>query len=803
MGGTNAEASALTEARRVPTSAYIYIGVVATAGMAAVAQSYLGLMLAPPELGWLVLAALTWVSGAFALKIPSTTATISVSEVFVFTLAILYGGPAATLTVAIDGLLSSVYRGNRAPRRLLFNAFEPALSVWVACDLYRRIGGIAPLSLVPTALRALVVPVFVLAATYLLMNTWLTAGVMALESRASVVTIWRKHVIWLSVNFLAGASIAMLLAANMRQVSLEGLLLILPLVFLLYLVFRTWTARVTESDLHVSTINRLYLSTVQALAIAIESKDQVTSNHVRRVQSLSLAVARHLGVTQDIELRAIEAGALLHDIGKVAVPDHLLNKPGKLTPDEFELIKLHAPIGADILAAVDFPYPVVPIVRHHHENWDGTGYPDGINGDAIPIGARIISVVDCFDALTSDRPYRRALSDEDALEIVQARRGSMYSPPVVDALVACYRDVRSKTQPFAAYDTSRLIARVNQPPTAPESGRSVTADVLAASSALDEMCAHLQWNAPTAQAKATIGVPAVLALLRAITPASTVCVGRVDSATQSVEMTCVSGHGEQLFRHRRIAIGEGITGWVAANRTPAINSDPALDFPVEIDALSPRLVAALVLPLGAQSVLALYTDRPSGFDQVHVGVAERAAQFLDTLLVPPTRDEPGEPTAAERQPHHAGTRDARADDADVAALLVASMPADQSCGILSIACSDDRASAVADVIALSALVLPTIRLSDGVMASAHDEVIAVLPGCEPEAEGLMLSRLQHALNTSREDFGEVWVGFAVASKQDGPAFSAGLTRARAHRRPLRRHVADLVVEAVAASGRRV
>ena len=319
----------MTIARRVPNSAYVYIGAVAAAGMVALAQAYGDLVVAPPDLDWLVLAGLTWVSGAFALKIPSTAATISVSEVFVFTLAILYGGPAATLTVAIDGLLSSLYRVNREPRRLFFNVFEPALSVWAACYLYRAVGGIPPLSLAPAALTTLVVPVFVLAASYLLMNTWLTAGVMALESGASIVGIWRKHITWLSVNFLAGASIAMLLAVNMRQVSVEGLLLILPLVFLLYLVFRTWTARVTEADVHVSTINRLYLSTVEALAIAIESKDQVTSNHVRRVQSLSLAIAGHLGVTQEVELRAIEAGALLHDIGKVAVPDHLLNKPGK------------------------------------------------------------------------------------------------------------------------------------------------------------------------------------------------------------------------------------------------------------------------------------------------------------------------------------------------------------------------------------------------------------------------------------------------------------------------------------------
>src|SRR5205807_4171198 len=125
----------------------------------------------------------------------------------------------------------------------------------------------------------------------------------------------------------------------------------------------------------------------------------------------------------------------------------ILNKPGKLTANEFDRMKLHADVGADILSAVEFPYPVIPIVRHHHENWDGTGYPDGLSGANIPIGARILSVVDCFDALTSDRPYRQKLSASQAIEILKDRRGSMYDPLVVDTFVAVYRELANQN-PF-------------------------------------------------------------------------------------------------------------------------------------------------------------------------------------------------------------------------------------------------------------------------------------------------------------------------------------------------------------------
>src|SRR4029450_7942592 len=136
-----------------------------------------------------------------------------------------------------------------------------------------------------------------------------------------------------------------------------------------------------------------------------------------------------------------EAASLLHDMGKLAVPEDILNKPGKLTPAEFEKMKLHASVGADILSAIEFPYPVVPIVRHHHENWDGSGYPDGLTGAEIPLGARILSVVDCFDALASGRPYRRRMTEAEALTIIADRRGQMYDPVVVDAFMASHRRI--------------------------------------------------------------------------------------------------------------------------------------------------------------------------------------------------------------------------------------------------------------------------------------------------------------------------------------------------------------------------
>jgi putative nucleotidyltransferase with HDIG domain len=200
--------------------------------------------------------------------------------------------------------------------------------------------------------------------------------------------------------------------------------LIAPLLVLSYVAYRAVSIRVEESAQHTREVEHLYQATIETLAVAVDAKDQVTHGHVRRVQRHTVALARALGVTEPIEIKAIEAASLLHDVGKLAVPDYVLNKPGALTQSEFAKIKLHVNAGATILSAVEFPYPVVPIVRGHHEQWNGRGYPDGLDGERIPIGARILAVVDCFDAVTSDRPYRRKMTDAEALAILQARSGT-------------------------------------------------------------------------------------------------------------------------------------------------------------------------------------------------------------------------------------------------------------------------------------------------------------------------------------------------------------------------------------------
>jgi HD-GYP domain-containing protein (c-di-GMP phosphodiesterase class II) len=240
------------------------------------------------------------------------------------------------------------------------------------------------------------------------------------------------------MSYFAAASVAVCLILLIRQSAVLAAVVVIPLLAIFYSTLRSAFGRAADARQHLADMDRLYLSTVETLAMAIDAKDDVTHSHVRRVKVYATALARAAGVFDEPTLKAIEVAALLHDTGKLAIPEHILNKPGRLTDAEFEKMKLHVAISADILSTVPFPYPVEPIVRCHHENWDGTGYPQGLSRDAIPIGARILSVVDCFDALTSDRPYRSRMPDADAIAILRQRSGTMYDPGLVELFVDTY-----------------------------------------------------------------------------------------------------------------------------------------------------------------------------------------------------------------------------------------------------------------------------------------------------------------------------------------------------------------------------
>jgi len=368
-------------------SATAYVTAVIAAGTLVFVYSVRQLYAVPVSSQWFILAALTLLTGSFSIGMSPLPARVSVSEAFVFASVLLFGPAAGTITVVLESLVMSFWLPgpNRGMRRTLFNAAQTAVAIWTSgTAFYWFVGGNALANhSITFATHFVALAVFTI--LYFLLNSWLIAIAVALHSDRSPLKVWWPQFTWLSVNYFAGASAAAVIVTYRQRIDTSTLLIIVPLLVVSYVTFRTAMARVSDAANHLSQLNSLYLSTIETLAMAIDAKDQITHGHIRRVQGYAVGLAKRVGVVDSNLISAIEAASLLHDTGKLEVPEYILNKPGRLTPAEFEKMKLHASVGADILSAIDFPYPVVPIVRHHHENWDGSGYPDGLKGTDIPI----------------------------------------------------------------------------------------------------------------------------------------------------------------------------------------------------------------------------------------------------------------------------------------------------------------------------------------------------------------------------------------------------------------------------------
>jgi putative nucleotidyltransferase with HDIG domain len=638
----------------------VYIGGVVCAGATVLLASAWRVSSTPRPAWWLTLTALALLTGSFRLRFASISADIAIDDTFYIAIALLFGPGPAALTIGAGGFLIS-YRRRRPARQIAFNTAAFALSMWSAAEVFFLITGAQPLSLSPTSIAPFVLPVLALATVYFLLNSGLTAVAIGLDTRQSPLTVWHQHFRWVSIGYLGAASVSFCLILLIQLASLMALVLVVPLLAIFHLTLRSSFGRVEDANRHLADMDRLYLSTVETLAMAIDAKDDVTHSHVRRVQAYATALARVIGVSDEPTLKAIEAAALLHDTGKLAIPEHILNKPGKLTEAEFEKMKLHADIGADILSLVQFPFPVEPIVRCHHENWDGSGYPRGIAGDAIPIGARILSVVDCFDALTSDRPYRRRLPDEEAIAILRQRRGTMYDPAIVDAFIATFRDVQigveetpEQRDVLQRISATKRDAEATAPPPATAAGSfGMTSDLLAFVS-----LARLT----SGEAGAADVLALASKLVGDIVPGVTGAWYLPEERNSRLTVATAFGPAATAVSDMSVGVGDRLTGWVAATRQVMLDSDAALDLGVRTDAEAAALRRCMSVPLlvgnTLVAVLTLYAPDASALTADRARLLQVVAPHL-AAAIEAASARPQQRAADARDRAVAATRDLR------------------------------------------------------------------------------------------------------------------------------------------------
>jgi len=591
----------------------LFVLAVVVAGAAVLVESGIAIRHVRVDVYLVLLAGLTIASGRLAIRVPGKPVTVSVSEVFVFASVLLYGPAASTLVVAADGVWISLSLRHRRLHRTLFNIAEPAISTWTAAQVFHALARAdrfaQPFTSAPSRLAAAAA----MAAVFFVLNSGLTAIAVALENRASAYDVWRRHAWYLAINYFAAASLATLAVGNGGTLNLAVVGLAAPLLFLSHVAYREASARVDEAQRHVADVEHLYHAAVEMLAIAVDARDQVTHGHIRRVQRHTLAVAKALGVSGAVDLKAIEAGALLHDIGKLAVPDYVLNKPSSLSRAEHDTMKKHVTMGARILTAVDFPYPVVPIVRHHHEQWDGRGYPDGLVGTEIPIGARILSIVDCFDALTSDRPYRPRMSDERAIEILLSRKGIFYDPAIMEKFIELIPALRCED---AAHDGSDVrgfvVAGLAQ--AASERGREST------------LAAAL----PTVRPR----VRELFGDRVARIADAEACLFAIDAAGDLLMVAHATSRLADSAASIRIPVGGGVSGWVAVNRSTIRNADPRLDLGEAAESLGLRVCISTPIFTRAElfGVLTVYGTRAAGFSDETIASVGMLAQEIGLAI---------------------------------------------------------------------------------------------------------------------------------------------------------------------------
>ncbi len=345
----------------------------------------------------------------------------------------------------------------------------------------------------------------------------------------------------------------------------------------------------TKPGSKTGTLAEVYRATTEALASAIAAKDTYEQHHVGRVQALCVLVGEKMGLDQD-QMDAMRIAAMVHDVGKLGVPDHILLKPGPLDPDEFAKISNHATVGARILSNVDYPWNISEIVRHHHEHYDGTGYPDRIAGEQIPLASRIIAVAEVYDALVSDRCYRSGWPHRQAIEHMEMLSGSHFDPQVVSALLEVEAQVAELEQQTASDQRTA--------PGTPAGECCAAADVIAQANrelvSLFEIADTLS---------STLELDEVLALLahrtRRLLNAAT-CVVFVPDEDGSGRLTAraASGRWQELMKGSTVRMGKGVTGKAAAKLRPYSGSyDPNdITFGIRGD-LAVGLKSCLVAPI--------------------------------------------------------------------------------------------------------------------------------------------------------------------------------------------------------------
>jgi diguanylate cyclase (GGDEF)-like protein/putative nucleotidyltransferase with HDIG domain len=627
----------------LPLAARLFVGAVLTAGLVIL------IFYAPRSLHNPVLfaALLCFSSLASALKVSlplaSSGSTMSVSYAVDFASLLLLGANETMIVAAASAWSQCTFRTQTRSDtyRTLFSMASLVVTVKAAGLVYVWLGGTPPGE--PFTFLAIPKPLVGAATAYFVCNTALIATAIALSTRQPLLRVWNENFLWSAPSYFVGAGAAALAASIFEGPGgyWFALLAAAPPYFI-YRTYKVYMGRIHDQQRHVQQVSDLHLATIEALALAIDAKDQTAQSHIRRVQVYAAGLARALGMT-DNEIQGVKTAALLHDIGKLAVPEHILSKPGPLTQEEFQKIRIHPQVGAEIISGVPFPYPVAPLILSHHERFDGKGYPAGLKGDEIPLGARILSVVDYFDALMSERPYHKAMSFDSALALLRQEAGKGLDPRVVQMFIDMYPSLTAEAE--ASQQSSRKLTRVaEEAPSAQPAVGLVNEAPVRTNVFQDIALAHREIYALYEIAQAmgsSLGVSDTMALISSklsnIVPFSCCALFLYSDETETLRCRFATGIEADVIQQLTIRNGHGLTGWVARNRRPLVNARPSADLeaagmPSDRTALHSALVCPLVFNERFIGTISVYHIEPSIYTDDHRRLLDRISEQAAAVI---------------------------------------------------------------------------------------------------------------------------------------------------------------------------
>lgn len=744
----------------LPMTARIYLTAVTAVGAIVLASQVQGASITRPGL-FLVLLALSCTASIFKVELPlkgKLPSTLSMSHAVDLAALVLLGPQITTFIAAASAWSQCTFNlKHTIPlRRTLFSMAVLAITVRVAGLVYLRLGGeVGSFALTWSGFG---LPLAAAASTYLLVNALLVGTAVALSNGQPLLSMWNENVLWGAPSFAVGAVVA---TATVWFINQSGQWFVWIAALPIYVTYRTYSVylrRIAKEREQVERISDLHLATIEALALAIEAKDHATQSHVRRLPVFAAALARAMGMAE-LDIQGVKTAALLHDIGKLAVPEHILSKPGPLTSEEFQKVRIHPQVGADIISAVPFPYPVAPLILGHHERWDGTGYPSGLRGEEIPLGARILTVVDYYDALVSERPFHRPMNSEAALSVLRQESGKALDPTAVRTFLSLLPELNAETErsmPAArrvATPAYAVPARIAPGVARLTRTQSVFEDIALAHREIYALYEIAQTMGTSLGVADTMGL--ISSKLTNLVPFSCCALYLHVDEANTLRCRFAAGIDAEVIARLSMPNGQGLAGWVAQSKKSIVNGRPTSDLEAagmeEPIALQSALECPLLFNDRVIGTLAVYHVDPGFYTEDHCRLLERvceqaAAVISNSIVFEQTQEDSltdsltGLPNTRFMFMHL--TRElARAErlSTDVGLLV---MDLDHFKQV-----NDRHGHHIGDraLRQVAGVLRAAIRPYDVCVRYAGDEFIVILPGCDPEDVEIKRQELQSAI----------------------------------------------------------